>query len=188
MTTPDDVLVDAATAAANAQIPLFEPQAPVETSAQVSAPEPTPEAEKAAEGPADPAPPKEFDPRWRQPFQGLLYLGYLVEEFELWGHRFKIQTPSHLEKIQMGLVHAPYANTISTELVFETAMVAAYLTEIDGTELPRPIVNDPKETALHERFRWISENLKRPVISQVYNRCLALDEQVEKTLDAMGEA
>lgn len=150
------------------------------TSATTAASEP--------EKPAEPDPPKEFDPRWREPFVGLVYLGRLVEEFELFGHRFRITTPSHLEKMDLGLVHKPYLNTVSSELVLATILVAAYLQDVDGRPLPQPIVTDTKDTALHERFRWVSENLSQPVINRIYNRCLALDEQVEAVLDAMGEA
>lgn len=166
MTSTDDLLTPPAD-------PM--PLAPPEPEVQEQTPEPI-------------APPKEFDPRWRMPFSGLAFLGHLEREFEVWGHRFMIMTPSHLEKMNMGLVHAPYANTLSTEIAFEAAMVAAYLHSVDGTELPKPISNDPKETALHDRFKWVIDTLKRPVISKIYNECLALDTEVEKVLDAMGEA
>lgn len=167
MTSPDDLLMPPAD-------PM--PLAP---------PEPEPEQ---APAPEQIVPPKEFDPRWRTAFTGLVFLGHLEQEFEVWGHKFLIMTPSHLEKMNMGLVHAPYANTLSTEIAFEAAMVAAYLHSVDGTELPKPISNDPKETALHDRFKWVIDTLKRPVISKIYNECLALDDEVEKVLDAMGEA
>lgn len=201
MNHPDDLLVDADQAAQVARaaaekvrsraaqrhgaVPLLPPAPEGAKTGPVGAPAP----------PATPAPepepvpgPKEFDARWREPFTGLLYLGQLTEEFEVWGHRFQIQTPSHLEKINIGLVHKPYAETMSSELVFATAMVAAYLRQVDGQLLPQPVVNDPKETALAERFRWVSENLRQPVITKIYNRCLALEDQVEQVLDAMGEA
>jgi hypothetical protein len=163
---------------------------PVQSAGPTAAPDTDPAsntAQKAPEAATDTGP-KEFDPRWREPFTGLAYLGHLSEEFEFWGHRFQIMTPSHLDKIDIGLLHRPYADTLSSELVFATAMTAAYLKAIDGRDLPQPIVNDPKETALHERFRWVSENLRQPVINRIYNRCLALEEQVEGVLAAMGEA
>lgn len=202
MTHPDDLMVDADFAAAQAAAahekvraratqrhgaaPLLPPPPPGAQTGPVGAPA-APEPPKTPEPEPLPAP-DEFDARWREPFTGLLYLGQLTEEFEFWGHRFQIQTPSHLEKINIGLVHKPYAETMSSELVFATAMVAAYLRQVDGRLLPQPVVNDPKETALAERFRWVSENLRQPVIMKIYNRCLALDEQVERVLDAMGEA
>jgi hypothetical protein len=148
--------------------------------------DPEPEAEQPPQVKIEP--PKEFDPKWRLPFTGLAFLGHLVHEFEVWGHSFRIMTPSHLEKMNIGLVHAPYVGTLSTEIAFEAAMVAAYLHSIDGVELPKPVVNDTKETAFRDRFNWVTENLKRPVILKVYNECLILDEEVEKVLDAMGEA
>lgn len=177
MTSPDDLLVDASDAAA-AAIPDAPPPADP----------PTPPTPEDAPRDASQFAPKEFDPRWREPFHGLLYLGQLDEEFVIWGHKFRIVTPSQAERMQIGVVHKPFANTLSTEIAFETVLVAAYLHSIDGQELPAPVLNTAKDNALQDRYNWVVENLKRPVIAKVYNKCLALEEQVDEVLAAMGEA
>lgn len=179
MADPDDALVDAALAA---PAPLLGAPPPGAQTGPV--PQPEPQERQKPDG----LQPKDFDPKWRDPFYGLVYLGRLTDEFVVWGHRFKIATPSHLERMEIGLIHAPYANTITTEVAFETALVAAYLQQIDGQDLPRPLSPDPKDTSLADRFRWVGDNLNRQVINAVYNRCLVLDEKVDGVLEAMGEA
>lgn len=130
----------------------------------------------------------EFDPAHRQPFKGLLYVGALTRSFELFGHHFTIATPTQTERLQIGQVIEPFQSTVTAEIAYQTALVAAYLVDIDGTKLPEPVVSNPKETALHDRFRWVSENLRRPVLDRIFDECLQLDHQVDDVLAAMGKA
>lgn len=132
--------------------------------------------------------PREFDPRHREPFTGLLFVGALTDEFTLWGHRFVIATPTQTERMQIGPVIKEYADTIAGELAYATALVAAYLVSVDGHELPKPVTKDVKETALRDRFRWVSDTLQQPVINYVFSKCLELDQQVDEVLEAMGKA
>jgi hypothetical protein len=150
---------------------------------------PAPEKEPAPE----PAPPveedvPEFDARHREPFKGLLYLGALIDTFELYGHTFKIGTPTQTERLQIGQVIQPWQGTVTGEIAYQTALVAAYLIEIDGVKLPEPVLNNPKETALHDRFRWVSDNVRRVLIDKLFDECLKLDAQVDDSLAAMGKA
>lgn len=154
------------------------------------APEPAQPPESASEPdekPAEEAVP-EFDPKYREPFTGLLYIGALTDSTTLFGHHFTISTPTTTERLQIGQVIAPYQGTVTGELAYQTALVAAYLVSIDGTKLPEPVLSNPKETALHDRFRWVTENLRRPVIEELFDWCLRLDSQVEGALSAMGKA
>lgn len=145
-----------------------------------------PEPEPEEETPQEDIP--EFDPKWRQPFTGLLYVGALTESFKVYGHSFTIATPTLTEHLQIGQVIEPYQNTVMAEIAFQIARVAAYLTAIDGEELPRPITNNPKETSLHQRYQWVTDTLKRPVINKISDRCYELDAKVEGVLEAMGKA
>lgn len=151
-------------------------------------PPPAPSPGPAAASAPPPPPPKAFPPQHREPFSGLLYLGHLDDEFMVYGHKFRIVTPSQLERLQIGVLHKPYAGTLSTEIAFETVLVAAYLHSIDDQELPQPVLSTVKDNGLQDRYNWVSENLKRPVISKIYEKCLALEEQVDEVLDAMGKA
>lgn len=130
----------------------------------------------------------EFDRKHREPFLGLLYVGALTETFSLYGHDFMIATPTQTELLQIGQVIEPYAATPTVEVAYQTARVAAYLVSIDGQRLPEPVLTDPKDTALHDRFRWVADNVRRPVIDKIFDRCLELDNKVKGALEAMGKA
>lgn len=180
---------DAAAEAAFALPPEPFPTGPAFLPDRSVAPEVAPETEQTEE---DAAPVEEdipeFDPRHREPFRGLLYVGALTEDFELFGHRFRIGTPTQTERLQIGQVIQPWQGTVTGEIAYQTALVAAYLIEVDGQKLPEPVLTNPKETALHDRFRWVSENLRRVVIDEIFDRCLKLDSQVDDVLAAMGKA
>lgn len=144
------------------------------------------ESAPEAETPMENVP--EFDERYKEPFSGLLYIGALTQAVSLFGHSFTIATPTQTERLQIGQVIQPYQNTITAEIAYQTALVAAYLVDVDHTKLPEPVTLNPKETALLDRFRWVNENLRRPVIDALFNECLALDGQVDEVLEAMGKA
>lgn len=167
-----------------------EPLAPRQTPEPPPAPPEPDEGRERASGeiPTEPEKAPEFDPAYRQPFTGLLYIGALTESFELYGHFFTIATPTQTERLQIGLVIKDYQGTVTGEIAYQTALVAAYLVDIDGTKLPEPVLTNPKEIALHDRFRWVSQNMRRIVIDQVFDRCLQLDAQVDATAEAMGKA
>ena len=187
MTTPDDVLVDASLAASAATADPGPPSSS-ETPKHVQEPQERSGTEDRAALSGGVPEPKEFDPRWRDPFTGLLYLGSLRKRFGFFGHEFRIATPSQDERIEMGLILAPYRGTLTEEIAYQALLVAAYLQEIDGNKLPQPVLNDPKDSALEERFRWVTKNLKAPVIQKIFEECLILDVTVEEVLNAMGEA
>jgi hypothetical protein len=188
--SPDDAAFDASTAAAAAT--AIPPGPPPSSNAPGAFQEPLERSGSAEAAPTndDPAPmaPKAFDDRYKQPFTGLMYLGHLEENFSIWGHVFRIVTPSRLERLQAGELHAPYLGTLAAEIGYETVMVAAFLTEVDGHELPKPVITDPSNNAVRDRFKWVTENLKEPVIGLVYEHVLRLDESVREVMAAMGEA
>ena len=153
--------------------------------APADAPAQSAESEEAQQ--EEPLP--EFDARYRKPFEGLLWLGYLSKEFSLYGHRFLIETPTEVERLMLGEILAPYQGTLAQESAYVSATVAAYLVKVDGQDLPLPIMQDAtKETVMRDRFRWVTENLRRDVSVRIYERCLELDHTVRKVLEAMGKA
>jgi hypothetical protein len=132
-------------------------------------------------------PPAEFDPRHREDFTGLLYLGRLIEDHEIWGHSFRLCTPSHRERLQVGQIIKPFRETSAEDPAWMAGLVAAYLIEIDGEPLPEPVVKG-KGTGLADRFNWVLDNVHTPVINELFEKCLILDRRVREVLQAMGEA
>lgn len=188
MPSPDEALVEASEAVPPAAAIPTGPPPSSETPGHVQEPQDRSGSDNQAAQENKSIEPKEFDPRWRDPFTGLLYLGSLQEEFEFYGHRFRIATPTQDERIEMGLILTPYQGTLSEDIAYQALLVAVYLQEIDGQELPQPVLNDPKDSALRERFRWVRLNIRAPVIQRIFEQCLILDATVNEVLHAMGEA
>lgn len=147
-----------------------------------------PGGQESTETPENEAAPPEFDPRYKQPFLGLLYVGHLEASFTLWGHKFKIATPSRRERMQMGLAVRDYQGTAAFEIAWQAAFVAGYLLEVDGEPLPEPVLNKAKDTAFQERFDWVLDNVREPVMDEIYTKCLELDGTVNEVVEAMGKA
>ncbi len=131
----------------------------------------------------------QFDARHRDPFTGLLFIGHLSKVEKIFGHTFELQTPAQSERLEAGLLHKPYVNTISSEIAWAALQVAIYLRSVDGSELPQPI--GPRDTGVADRFNWVLDNLKGVVIEQVFTRCLLLDSKVDEIIEELnrvGEA
>lgn len=190
MTGPDDFLIEptlpiAAATAAGTSGPPPSSDAPGPVQEPLDQPG---TATRQPDEVEDPFEPKEFDERCKEPFSGLLYLGALEETVTVWGHSFRLVTPSQAERLQMGQLHKPFADTLASEIAYQTLMVASFLLEVDRQPLPQPVVNDVRENAVRDRFRWVSDNLRPPVIDELFSSCLALESEVRRTLEAMGEA
>ena len=132
-----------------------------------------------------------FDPRHREAFKGLIYLGRLEREFDWMGHHFILKTLSVDELLIVGVVHQPYVGTLSEMRAYQAAIAAACVVSIDGEPPPLPIADDgsaPREALLRERFNYVRKNWFTPTLDIIYHEYLLLETQVEKVLIAMGEA
>jgi hypothetical protein len=149
---------------------------------------PVPDEDAVTDLPAGGDSLSDFDRRYREPFTGLLFLGKLERTVEHFGHTFELHTPTQREKIEGGLLHKDYLNTISSEIAWATLTVATYLRAVDGTPLPEPLGTG---SGLKERFNWVVDNLRNQIIQTLFIDCLELESQVDKTLeefDRLGEA
>lgn len=136
------------------------------------------------------APLREFDERWKQPFEGLLYLGALQKTFEIWGHSFSIRTLRTDEYLIVPLLIKDWEGTIGFERAYATAIVALATELVDGAPLPLPFEEVPGKPLLwaqgrfdHVKGRWFD-----PVVDAVYSEYLALENDVRRTLEALGES
>lgn len=132
----------------------------------------------------------QFDPKHREDFVGLLYVGKLEEQCTVAGHRFSLSTPGQTDRLSMGPLHKPYANTVAGEQAWRTIVVAAYLRQIDGELAPEPLRSDGNP--VEERFRWVLNSIHSDnVITRIYEETLLLDARVNTLvdiLDDLGEA
>lgn len=132
----------------------------------------------------DPLP--EFDPRFREEFEGLLYIGALTETFTWLGHQFQIRTLTTGEVLEVALAAKPYEGTEGADKSYQAAVVAACVMSIDGKPMPAPITKDPGDTPFLNRFRYVLEHWYPTVLDAVYERYYRLEITVREVIDAMG--
>lgn len=130
----------------------------------------------------------EFDPRHREDFEGLLYLGALTHEFEWAGHRFKIRTLTSGEMLEVGLAQRQYRDSIGGDRAYTTAMVAACIVLVDGKPLPRPISTDVGDTEFANKFGYVRDHWFPWVIDTVYEEYMKLEARVIEIMESMGKA
>lgn len=164
------------------------PEQPVEQPSPAPAQDGSPNVSDNGTSPGREPDFREFDPRYKDPFTGLLYLGYLENEVELYGHRFRLCTPTQADRLKIGPVIKEYADTATGELAYQCALVAAYLTSVDGQPIAIPIFTSEQAPSVRDKFGWVIENLRRLIISELSDKCFELEDEVAETLKAMGKA
>jgi hypothetical protein len=76
-----------------------------------------------------------FDPKYADPFSGLLYLGALSDHFEWLGHEFDIRTLRDGEKLAVASIIKPYVDTMGADRAYACAVVGMAITGVDGDNL-----------------------------------------------------
>lgn len=129
-----------------------------------------------------------FDPRWMLPFEGLLNVGYLEREFEVYGHKVLLRTITVADELELALLIQQWANTIGSVRAYQTGVVSAALLSVDGRSLPEPLTMSPGDTPVRNRFDYLRNNYRPPVINLIYEKYLLLEAEVERVTAAMGKA
>ena len=149
------------------------------------APPPAVDDGQAPDAPALP----EFDPRYREPFIGLTFVGALVKKFALLGHSIVVRTLKADELLEVALLVKPYQGTIGELKAYNQAVVCMALASVDGRELPLPL---GEGTDLHvwaqQRFDWLGAQYYPTTIGAIFEAYLELDQKVAEVVDAMGKA
>ncbi len=130
----------------------------------------------------------EFDPKFREDFDGLLFIGKLTDEFTWLGHKFVIRTLVTDEILEVGLIHKKYAESLADVKAYQAAIVAACVVTVDGRPLSVPITNELDDTELLNKFFYVKRSWFPPVLDVLYDKYLSLEERADKVLRAMGKA
>jgi hypothetical protein len=131
---------------------------------------------------------KELDPRYRQDFEGLLYLGDLRDEFTWAGHSFSIKTLTIDEMLRAGLMVKKYEESIGSNRAYITAVVAACLVRVDGKPIYSPLGSIDEDGELEAKFRYVRESWYSWTADRIYNQLMILEARVAQIIEAMGEA
>lgn len=127
----------------------------------------------------------EFDPRYRDEFEGLLFIGALKRTFTFLGHRFVIRTLTTDEVLAVGMAAKPYAGTMGEVKAYQAAVCAACVVSVDGQGLPIPITDD--RGLVEDRFDYVRRHWFPPVLDVVYQEYLVLESKVEQVIEALGK-
>lgn len=175
--------------------PQFSPYSPdldqdsdgVETAAPQEQPETGPPLDPQAE--RDQAPLPTFDPKYREDFEGLLYLGRLQSTCTRWGHQFVLRTLTTEHLATIGMLTKPYAGSVTEMAVYQSAYVAAAVVSVDDQELPRPLSMDASVPEVMDfRLKYVMKSWLPAVREWIYDQAYLLEVRAREVLDEMGKA
>ena len=114
--------------------------------------------------------------------QGLLRLGKLSEEVEIWGNKIGIRTLTIGEELEASLIAKKYGETMDAERAYATALVAASVQYENGVPLVRALGPEKEGHTIERRFRYIQDNWYWPVVQAIYSHYAALVKRVDQSL------
>jgi hypothetical protein len=125
-----------------------------------------------------------FDDRWKQDFEGLLFLGKLEKEVtSIPSHKFLVRTLTVNEQLEVLLITQPYADGIGYARAYKAAVVAAGLVSIDGKEL---IPTDKKTAVLRQKWDYVTNGWYEPVIDVLYEEIDQLHARMIEVCQEVG--
>lgn len=165
---------------------VFVPPASVDPPSPDSSVEPSSVDESSTGTDAEEVVLPEFDPQYRVPFEGLLFIGKVSRTFKWLGHTFVIRTPRIDEILEIGQLHEPYNTSVADVKAYQTLMLAAIVETVDGQPLPIPISDDA--SPIQSRFDYLKRHWYPWTVDKLYNEYLILDAQVKAVHEALGKA
>lgn len=127
------------------------------------------------------------DPRWRQDFHGLLYLGALRGDFRYLGHKIDIRTLRTSEELIIAVLTREWAETMGYARAHATAICAMCVDAVDGQPLPTPLGDHSDDIAwARDRFRY-AQRWFPYTIDAIFERYLELESRVRTVLDELGK-
>lgn len=105
---------------------------------------------------------------------GLLWLGYLTDDFTLWGHKFVIKTITRGERLIVAQLTKEFEDTLGMADAYEAAQVAAALIAIDDTPLADIVPGTDQGVRIRANFERI-KGWYDPVLATLFERVVALN-------------
>ena len=112
---------------------------------------------------------------------GLIHVGHLTDNFEVFGSKVAIRTLKIGEELEAELLISKYRNTQEENRAYMTALVAACITSVDNAPLIQSL--GPSGETLERKFTYISENWNWITIAAIYDHYRLLVEKVLASLE-----
>ena len=116
----------------------------------------------------------EFPAASDEAISGLLWLGYLSEDFELFGHRFVIRTLTRGDRLAASLLTKEWEETLGLADAYQTATVAASLMAVDGQPIAELSPSANRQATIRATFTRVQEWYE-PVIESLFERVTLLN-------------
>lgn len=123
-----------------------------------------------------------FPDKYKEPLQGLLYLGRITSNETVAGHEFEIKTLTTGEIMRVGELIKKYRGTVSENIAHKLYTVAAAVMTVDG----QPITKDYKED--YDFIRENAEVVKKwypAVVNTLYNKYTDLETTAVEVTNAL---
>lgn len=124
-----------------------------------------------------------FNAKWRNEFEGLVYLGHLQAEVKIPYHSFTVRTLTTGEKIRVIALVRDHEQSIGYARAYRAAIVSAGLVLVDGKPL---LVGQKNLDVIPQRYRYITDNWYDYVIDLLYDKINELEGQVLEVLKELG--
>ena len=117
----------------------------------------------------------EFPEEIREDVNGLLWLGHLEDEFEMFGHHFVIRTLKGDEELTAGVLTKEYQDTLTQGKAAAWAIICQALVSVDHDEDFCPPVGPDKAAHARARFRYCTHNWYWFVAKAIHDRFVLLN-------------
>lgn len=128
-----------------------------------------------------------FPDRVRENVEGLMYLGYLEDDFEFCGHHFVIRTIHGDEELLAGLLTKEFVQTMAAERAWVWALVSMCLAAVDGdTEFCPRITKSDRDYA-RQRFSYCTKKWYWPLAVHIHDKYAELLAEQKEAFEAMED-
>lgn len=125
---------------------------------------------------------EDFDPRIRENVEGLMYLGFLEDQFSFCGHEFVIRTLRGDEELLASLVCKEFVETLGQARAWVWAQISMALVSVDGDENFCPPVSPNKRDYARARFQYCTGKWFWPLAAHIYSRYTNLLEEQNEAM------
>jgi hypothetical protein len=123
----------------------------------------------------------------RADVEGLMWLGYLEEDFDYCGHNFVLRTLRGDEDLLAGLVCKRYTEAIGQDKALTWATVALALVAVDGDEDFCPPIGRDKEAWARARFQYCTTKWFWPLAVRLWMSYAGLLQRQAAAMEAVED-
>lgn len=129
----------------------------------------------------------DFPEAVREDVEGLVWLGYLEDEFEFCGHRFVLRTLRGDEELLAALVTKDFTDSVGQERAWAWGSVSLALVAVDGDEDFCPQTSRDKRAYARARFQYCTSRWFWSVGKFLYQKYVELQERQTEAIQRVED-